>query len=60
MIKYADSVWAGAGSDSVIGVGPAPDYRESQTTSREYFVMSALDEILVTPKRHPVLRYCSL
>ena len=45
MIKYADSVWAGAGSDSVIGVGPTPDYRESQTTSREYFVMSALDEI---------------
>lgn len=45
MIKYADSVWAGAGCDCVIGVGPAPDYRESQTTSREYFVMSALDDV---------------
>jgi hypothetical protein len=45
MIRYADSVWAGAGSDCVSGLGPAPDYRESQTTSRESFVMSALDEI---------------
>jgi hypothetical protein len=45
MIQYADSVWAGAGSDCPAGIGPAPDYRESQTTSREFFVESALDEV---------------
>jgi hypothetical protein len=45
MLKYSNSVWAGAGSDCVMGIGPAPDYRESQTTSREFFVMSALDEV---------------
>jgi hypothetical protein len=45
LIKHADSVWAGAGGDCMDGIGPAPDYRESQTTAREFFVMSALDEI---------------
>ena len=45
MIKYSHCVWAGAGSDCVSGVGPAPEYRESQTTSREFFVMAALDDV---------------
>jgi hypothetical protein len=45
IMKYADSVWAGGGSDCPAGVGPAPDYRESQTTSREYFIFSALHEV---------------
>jgi hypothetical protein len=45
MIKYVDSTWAGAGDDCIVGIGPSPDYRESQTNSREFFVVSALDEI---------------
>ena len=45
IIKYADSVWANSGGDCPAGVGPAPDYRESQTTAREYFIFSSLQEV---------------
>ena len=45
IIKYADSVWGNAGSDCPGGLGPAPDYRESQTTAREYFIFSSLQEV---------------
>ena len=45
MIKYADSVWGNAGADLPRGLGPAPDYRESHTTSREYYIFSSLQEV---------------
>ena len=45
MIKYADSVWANAGGDLPPGIGPAPDYREAQTTAREYFIFKSLNEV---------------
>jgi hypothetical protein len=45
MIKYADVVWGNAGSDCPPGVGPAPDYREANTTAREFFVFYSLQQI---------------
>ena len=45
VIAYGDSVWANAGGDCPLGVGPAPAYREAHTTAREYFVFSSLDEV---------------
>jgi len=45
IIKYADSVWGNAGGDCPAGLGPAPDYREAQTTAREYFIFASLDEV---------------
>jgi hypothetical protein len=46
IIRHADFVWANAGGDCPKGIGiPAPDYRESHTTSREYFIFSSLDEV---------------
>jgi len=45
IIKYADSVWGNAGGDCPAGLGPAPDYREAQTTAREYFIFSSLHEV---------------
>jgi hypothetical protein len=45
IIKYANSVWGNSGGDCPAGVGPAPDYRESQTTAREYFIFSSLHEV---------------
>jgi hypothetical protein len=45
IIKYADSVWGNAGGDCPAGLGPAPDYRESQTSAREYFIFSSLHEV---------------
>jgi hypothetical protein len=45
IIKYANTVWGNSGGDCPAGVGPAPDYRESQTTAREYFIFSSLHEV---------------
>jgi hypothetical protein len=45
IIKYADSVWGNAGGDCPGGMGPAPDYRESQTSAREYFIFRSLQEV---------------
>jgi hypothetical protein len=45
IIKYADSVWGNAGGDCPRGIGPAPDYRESHTTAREYYIFSSLNEV---------------
>ena len=45
MIKYASSVYGNAGGDCPVGLGPAPDYRESQTTAREYYIFASLREV---------------
>jgi hypothetical protein len=45
IIKYGDSVWGNSGGDCPAGLGPAPDYREAQTTAREYFIFASLDEV---------------
>ncbi|HUZ47511.1 MAG TPA: hypothetical protein VMW54_12820 [Terriglobia bacterium] len=45
IIKYADVVWGNAGGDCPCGLGPAPDYREAQTTAREYYIFSSLHEV---------------
>ena len=45
VIKYADSVWGNAGGDCPLGFRPAVDYRESQTTAREYFIFASLREV---------------
>jgi hypothetical protein len=45
IIKHADSVWGNSGGDCPRGVGPAPDYRESQITAREYFIFRSLHEV---------------
>ncbi len=45
IIQYADVVWGNAGGDCPCGLGPAPDYREAQTTAREYYIFSSLHEV---------------
>jgi hypothetical protein len=37
-------VWAN-GEDCVVGIGPAPDYRESHTNAREFMVFQSLDQV---------------
>lgn len=44
IVKYSDTVWANA-EDCVVGIGPAPDYRESHTNAREYMVFRSLDQV---------------
>ncbi|MCC6367846.1 MAG: alpha-galactosidase [Bryobacterales bacterium] len=44
ILKYSDSVWGNSGGDCPRGIGPAPDYRESHTTAREYFIFSSQRE----------------
>lgn len=44
IIKYSDTVWAN-GEDCVVGIGPAPDYRESHTNAREHMVFQSLDQV---------------
>jgi len=44
ILKYSDTVWAN-GEDCVVGVGPAPDYRESHTNAREFMIFQALDQV---------------
>ncbi|MCC6393743.1 MAG: alpha-galactosidase [Bryobacterales bacterium] len=44
ILKYSDSVWGNSGGDCPRGIGPAPDYRESHTTAREYFIFSSMRE----------------
>ena len=41
ILKYSDTVWANA-EDCVVGIGPAPDYRESHTNAREFMVFQSL------------------
>ncbi|MDD4869198.1 MAG: hypothetical protein PHR77_01460 [Kiritimatiellae bacterium] len=44
IIKYSDTVWANA-EDCVVGIGPAPDYRESHTNAREHMIFKSLDQV---------------
>lgn len=44
-IKYSDTVYGNAGADHPRGIGPAPDYREATTNSREWYIFSALNEV---------------
>lgn len=44
ILKYSDTVWANA-MDCVVGIGPAPDYRESHTNAREYMIFQSLDQV---------------
>ncbi|MDO8541076.1 MAG: hypothetical protein Q7S40_11620, partial [Opitutaceae bacterium] len=41
ILKYSDTVWAN-GVDCVVGVNPAPDYRESHTNAREFVIFQSL------------------
>jgi hypothetical protein len=45
LIKYADSIFGNAGGDYPRAIGPAPDYRESCTNSREWYIFSSLKEV---------------
>lgn len=45
IIRHADTVWANAGGDDPLAIGPAPDYRESCTNSREAYIFDSLNEI---------------
>ena len=44
IIKYSDTIWGNSGGDCPLGIGPAPDYRESHTNAREYYIFSSLGE----------------
>ena len=44
IIKYSDTVWGNA-VDCVVGVVPAPDYRESHTNAREFMIFKSIDQI---------------
>ncbi|MGD0577333.1 MAG: hypothetical protein ABSC08_00240 [Bryobacteraceae bacterium] len=44
ILKYSDSIWGNAGGDCPPGINPAPDYRESQTNAREWYIFSSLQE----------------
>ncbi len=44
ILKYSDTVWANA-EDCVVGIGPAPDYRESHTNAREFMVFKSLEQV---------------
>lgn len=45
ILQHSDTVWANSGGDCPPGLGPAPDYRESQTNAREYYIFTSLDEV---------------
>jgi hypothetical protein len=45
ILKYSNSVWGNAGDDCPPGINPAPDYRESCTNAREYYIFSSLHEV---------------
>lgn len=45
IIKYADSVFGNSGGDYPRAIGPAPDYRESCTNAREWYIFSSFGEV---------------
>ena len=56
IIKYSDTVWGNSGGDCPLGMGPAPDYRESHTNARQYYILVA-QRILAAAERRAVLRH---
>lgn len=44
ILKYSDTVWANA-MDCVVGLGPAPDFRESHTNAREAMVFRSVEDV---------------
>ena len=44
-LKYADTIFGNSGGDYPRASGPAPDYRESCTNAREWYIFSSLNEI---------------
>jgi hypothetical protein len=44
ILMHSDSVWGNSGGDCPPGINPAPDYRESQTNAREWYVFASLEE----------------
>ena len=55
ILKYSDTVWANA-EHCVVGIGPAPEYRESHTNAREFMVFRSLDSC-GSPERPSLLRH---
>ena len=47
MLKYSDTVYGDAGDDCPKGMNPAPDYRESHTNAREYYIQASQNELWV-------------
>lgn len=45
ILKYSDTIWGNAGGDCPLGIGPAPDYRESHTNARDAYIFSSLNEV---------------
>lgn len=45
ILRYSDTIWGNSGGDCPPGLGPAPDYRESQTNAREFYIFSSLNEV---------------
>jgi len=44
ILMYSDTIW-GNTSDCPLGIGPAPEYRESHTNAREWLIFSSFNEI---------------
>ena len=47
ILMHSDTVWGNSGGDCAPGIGPAPDYRESHTNAREFYIFSSLNEVWV-------------
>lgn len=45
IVRHANSLWGGGGTDCPPGIGPAPVYRESATSAREFYIFASLDEV---------------
>ncbi|NUQ64563.1 MAG: hypothetical protein HUU20_19020 [Pirellulales bacterium] len=44
IVKDSDTVWGNA-EDCVVGIGPAPEYRESHTNAREFMIFKSIDDV---------------
>lgn len=45
ILMHSDTVWGNSGGDCPPGLGPAPEYRESATNAREFYIFSSLNEV---------------
>ena len=50
ILMHSDTIFANAGGDCPLGVGPAPDYRESNTNAREYHIFSSSQNEVWAPQ----------